>query len=166
MHLADAASDMPAKRRPNWELRILVPVLLVIGAVWFMYRASTGSPAPTPPIFASGLTLQEAQAAAKTTPGKGLVVANFTASWCPPCQRMKRTTWVDASVEAAIRASGVAVMVDVDEQSATAEANGIESMPTTVLFHGDKELSRVEGYVTAPALKRWIEQAGAAIRTP
>lgn len=42
------------------------------------------------------------------------VFAYFGATWCGPCQSLKKTTWADPRVEQALRAY-VAVHVDVDD---------------------------------------------------
>lgn len=154
------AADTVSRKRPNWALRIFVPCAIVGVVVFLMYQAAIGSgPAPTPPIFGSGLTLAQAQAGTGSPPGKALVVANFTASWCGPCQSMKRTSWVSSEVESAVRERGVAVMVDIDEHADDAAKHKIESIPTIVLFKGEQEVARHSGYMSGSTLAAWIAKS-------
>jgi thiol:disulfide interchange protein len=56
----------------------------------------------------------------------------FTASWCGPCQEMRRTTWSDADVERALRAY-VPVKVDVDEHPDLVQRYRVEAFPTFIV---------------------------------
>merc|ERR1711907_35248 len=58
-----------------------------------------------------------------------LVLVDFTATWCPPCQRI-------APVFAQIAADAILVKVDVDANAETAQACGISCMPTFQAFKG------------------------------
>ena len=60
------------------------------------------------------------------TPGK-LIVVDFTASWCPPCQ-MIAPRFDDLANEH--KDTCLLVKVDVDENEEIAENAGISCMPT------------------------------------
>ncbi len=83
----------------------------------------------------------------------------FTASWCPPCQQMKKTTWVDESLVGWLNEHAVVSSVDVDEQPKIASDHEIRAMPTMVVFEDGAELGRVVGYQNAVELKGFMERA-------
>ena len=67
---------------------------------------------------------------ALTEAGDKLVVVDFTASWCGPCQRIAPvfTKLAEEMPDVCF------VKVDVDENEETAQACGIQSMPTFQFF--------------------------------
>merc|ERR1712224_476631 len=67
---------------------------------------------------------------ALTEAGDKLVVVDFTASWCGPCQRIAPVFTKLAEEMADV----CFVKVDVDENEETAQACGIQSMPTFQFF--------------------------------
>lgn len=91
-----------------------------------------------------------------------LHVVYFTASWCGPCQRMKKTTWVDESLVGWLDEYAVVSSVDVDEEPKIAQEFGIRSMPTMVAVRGGEELGRAVGYKDAGALQSWLEDPTSA----
>ena len=62
--------------------------------------------------------------------GDKLVVVDFTATWCGPCQ-MIAPTYAKMAEE---YTGCVFIKVDVDENEETAQACGIQSMPTFQFF--------------------------------
>lgn len=109
----------------------------------------------------------EADRAAATSGGK-LHLVYATASWCGPCQRMKKTTWVDPGVTSWLREHAVVTAVDVDDQSERARELRIRAMPTMVMFRGDAEIARTVGYQSPEGLTSWLSEAagGAAPAAP
>ncbi len=70
-----------------------------------------------------------------------LVVIDFTASWCGPCQRVA-PKFVDMSEK---YQNVVFVKVDVDEAPDCAEAFDVNCMPTFVFLKGGNKVHRIEG---------------------
>ena len=70
----------------------------------------------------------------------------FTATWCGPCQTMKKEAWSnDAVVKAA--SPYTPVMIDIDEQPEVAEKHNLDGVPTVILMSKDgQELDRMVGY--------------------
>ena len=71
-----------------------------------------------------------------------LVVVDFTASWCPPCQ-MIAPKFAELATE--LGDAAVLVKVDVDENAAAAEAAGISCMPTFQFFKGGAKVHEIQG---------------------
>jgi len=68
--------------------------------------------------------------------GEGLVVVDFTATWCPPCKMIgPKFVALDGKYE-----NVTLVKVDVDANKEAAQAAGIESMPTFKFFKGGVEV--------------------------
>merc|ERR1711939_778375 len=74
--------------------------------------------------------------------GDKLVVIDFTASWCPPCQMIKPKFEEHAAVVADY---AILVKVDVDANAETAQACGISCMPTFQAFKGGELKGKLEG---------------------
>merc|ERR1711975_13534 len=74
--------------------------------------------------------------------GSKLVVVDFTATWCPPCQRIAP---VFAAMAEELSKEAVLVKVDVDANSETAQACGIECMPTFQFFKNGALVEELEG---------------------
>jgi len=65
----------------------------------------------------------------------GLVVVDFTATWCPPCKR----------IAPIFVASVTFIKVDVDENAETAQAVGISCMPTFKFYKKGECVHTMEG---------------------
>ena len=89
--------------------------------------------------------------------GHKLQIAYFTATWCPPCKKMKAETWVDEDVESWIDANAVITPVDIDQQPAYASQYRVRSIPTTVVILGDKEIGRTKGYMPPEKFLEWLD---------
>jgi thioredoxin len=73
--------------------------------------------------------------------GEKLIVVDFTATWCGPCQRIKPYFHELAEKHPDI----VFSQVDVDANSETAEAVGVQSMPTFHFYKGGKKVHEFSG---------------------
>merc|ERR1711862_1004401 len=74
--------------------------------------------------------------------GDKLVVVDFTASWCPPCQMIAPKFAEHAETVAEY---AVLVKVDVDENSETSQACGISCMPTFQFYKGSDKVHEFSG---------------------
>ncbi|KAL3285493.1 hypothetical protein HHI36_000025 [Cryptolaemus montrouzieri] len=92
----------------------------------------------------------QAELAAATTK---LVVADFTASWCGPCQRIA-PIFQQLSVK---YANAVFLKIDVDKCQETAAAQGVSAMPTFIFYRNKTKVDRVQG-ADAAALETKIQQ--------
>jgi len=71
----------------------------------------------------------------------GLVVVDFTATWCPPCKRIAPIFAAMAEAEPSV----TFIKVDVDENAETAQAVGINCMPTFKFYKKGECVHTMEG---------------------
>jgi thioredoxin 1 len=85
---------------------------------------------------------------------KGVVLADFSATWCGPCQAMGPI--VERLAERFAGRAGV-VKVDVDQAGELATAYGVRSVPTFLIFANGRVVERVVGATSETALATVIE---------
>lgn len=73
--------------------------------------------------------------------GTKLVVVDFTATWCGPCQRMAPIF----QQYAAKYPRAVFLKVDVDQCQETAAAQGVSAMPTFIFYRNKTKVDRLQG---------------------
>lgn len=100
-----------------------------------------------------------AAAVAEARAGGKLAVLYFTADWCEPCRRMKRTTWADPAVRDAL-AGFVPIRIDIDAMPAVAEEFGVKSVPRLIILDDAGEpLSIRSGYGRSGDIIAWLGRA-------
>lgn len=85
--------------------------------------------------------------------GTKLVVVDFTATWCGPCQRMAPIF----QQYAAKYPRAVFLKVDVDQCQETAAAQGVSAMPTFIFYRNRTKVDRLQG-ADPVALESKIQQ--------
>lgn len=111
------SEDTNGGRAPrNWLRSLVWPValfaLMVVALQWPRFREMIyGSHYPEA-AFTWQDNWQSAQQMSSQSNKPILLV--FSASWCPPCQRMKRTVWPDEEVGRVVQSEYVPMYVDVD----------------------------------------------------
>ncbi len=136
-----------------------VALLIAIGAAVMIYSQVGG--AAHPAVFKS-ISFSEALESNRTS-GQ-LLIVKATASWCGPCKMMNRDTFVDADVVQQINASGIAIALDVDRENAAAQALGVRSIPTTIIFVNGEEVARQGGYLPPEEFLTLINGAARAAK--
>jgi thiol:disulfide interchange protein len=78
------------------------------------------------------------------------VLLFFTATWCPPCNQMKKTTFKDATVKAFIESKFVPIYLDDDKEKALSSQYDVQFLPTYCVLKPDGSVAgRFSGYYQA-----------------
>ena len=75
----------------------------------------------------------------------GLVLVDFYAKWCPPCQRFMQ---ILPRLEEAIKDICVIGKVETDTEEQLAELYEIQYIPTFIVFKNGQEVTRWDGIKT------------------
>jgi len=89
-----------------------------------------------------------------TLQSQAVVLADFWATWCPPCQRLAPI--ID---ELASHYAGKMVIgkLDVDKNPAMAMKYSIKSIPTLIVFKDGQEVERIMGANSKAALQEKLD---------
>lgn len=83
------------------------------------------------------------------------VMAEFYATWCPHCQRMKP---VVEEFRKLMEGTLEMVEVDIDQEDALADFYSIEVTPTFILLRKGEQLWRQSGELTLERLERAVKE--------
>jgi thioredoxin 1 len=101
---------------------------------------------PTEPIHVDGESELDDLSAAYD-----VVLADFYADWCGPCQMLEPVLETLAAETDAVIAK-----VDVDENQQLAGAYGVQGVPTLVLFANDEQVETVVGAQSEAQLRTLV----------
>lgn len=87
---------------------------------------------------------------------EGVVVVDFSATWCGPCKMLAP---IMESVAEKLEGKCQIVSVDVDESSDLAQRFGIMAVPTVILFKDGKQVNAFSGYQPEPQVTAFIQNA-------
>ncbi len=85
------------------------------------------------------------------------VLAEFGASWCPPCLAMQHDVWPDSTVERAVSGRYVPLAVDVDHDGRVAERYPVDTIPTILILDGRGGIVRRAGYLPVSGMLRFLD---------
>ncbi len=85
---------------------------------------------------------------------KATVLVEFYASWCPHCRRMMP---VVEQIRELLGDRADVYQLDVDENKATVDEVGVQSMPTFIIYSHGKEVWRRSGEMDGEVLLGKVE---------
>lgn len=91
----------------------------------------------------------------KEKTSKGMVLVDFSASWCGPCRMLAP---VLEQVSLALKGKAEVFKADVDELEDEARAFGVMSVPCMVLLKDGKEVDRMIGLTSKDNIVNFIEK--------
>lgn len=93
------------------------------------------------------------------------VLLVFTASWCAPCQRMRRHAWPDDRVEQLVDQWFIPVKLDIGdgELNPAAERYAVRSVPTIVVTDRLGSVVAEGGMMDADELATFLATAAASV---
>jgi len=92
----------------------------------------------------------------EVTKDTGVVLVDFAAEWCGPCQRLSPII-ADIAKDYADKAK--VGHLDIDTARKTASSFGIMSVPTVIVFKDGKEITRSVGLVPKQNLASMLDSA-------
>ncbi|MBT6279170.1 MAG: thioredoxin TrxC [Candidatus Thioglobus sp.] len=84
-----------------------------------------------------------------------LLVVDFWATWCGPCQQFAPTFKQAASQ---LEPKARFIKIETEAEQAISAKYSIRSIPTLVMFKNGKEIDRVSGALSAPDFTNWVNQ--------
>jgi thioredoxin 1 len=127
-----------------------LPLFMGLGAIALLIAAAQKPKAATPVVVPS-------HPAAPQRPDV-VVLVDFSAKWCGPCQKMK------AVIDEFESEGNKVYRVDADLNEAMMKQYGVESLPTFIATRDGKELGRKVGVATIEDLRRLIGKAAAKVQ--
>lgn len=84
-----------------------------------------------------------------------LLVVDFWATWCGPCQQFAPTFKAAASL---LEPKARFIKIETEAEQAISAKYNIRSIPTLVIFKNGKEIDRVSGALSAPDFSNWVNK--------
>lgn len=101
-------------------------------------------------------TLTAEELESKVLQARGPVALDFYQGSCPPCHvlepKLKR-------VARGYKGRVAVYRVDIDRDMPVAQRSGVMSIPTVLIFHGGKEIARLDGLITEADIREAFERA-------
>jgi len=84
-----------------------------------------------------------------------LLVVDFWATWCGPCQQFAPTF---EQVAAQLEPKARFIKIETEKEQAISVKYDIRSIPTLAIFKNGKEIDRVSGALNAPDFRNWVNK--------
>lgn len=100
--------------------------------------------------------VNDSQFASEVENASGVVLVDFTATWCPPCKALAP---ILDSVAARYAGRAKVVKVDVDENPAVSARYGVRGIPNLLFFKDGQVVNQAVGYQAEDKLAALLDQA-------
>ena len=114
---------------------------------------SAAAPAAASSPFVINVTMTTFQQEVMQRSLEGLVVLDFWAPWCQPCQQLAP---VLEKLAAEFAGKFTLAKVNTDAEPNIAQAFGIQSLPTVVAFAGGQPVDQFQGMLTEEQIRQWL----------
>jgi thioredoxin 2 len=84
-----------------------------------------------------------------------LLIIDFWATWCGPCQQFAPTF---KQVAAQLEPKARFIKIETEKEQAISAKYNIRSIPTLAIFKNGKEIDRVSGALSASDFTNWVNQ--------
>ena len=84
-----------------------------------------------------------------------LLIVDFWATWCGPCQQFAPTF---KQVAAQLEPKARFIKIETEKEQAISAKYNIRSIPTLAIFKNGKEIDRVSGAMSASDFSNWINK--------
>ena len=84
-----------------------------------------------------------------------LLVVDFWATWCGPCQQFAPTF---KQVASQIEPNARFIKIETEAEQTISAKYNIRSIPTLAIFKNGKEIDRVSGALSATEFSNWVNQ--------
>ena len=154
---SDTGTSIAKRGAPAARLYVYLFIAIMLGALLW---AKAGQSEPKPQLI-EWQTDHDAAMQTAAESGRPTFVL-FTASWCPPCQQMKRSVWTDRAVADVLNKTFTPIKVDCSDSNETAsvalqQKYGIRGVPTLIVHDIEgRELGRTNG-LTSKQLLTWLD---------
>ena len=138
------------------QIGLLVIAALLVVAVLAPRFFGAGSVAPTPRVFDTSVTLDEALR--RSGESGRPVFAFVTADWCPPCQTLKRGALTDDRVTGLIQRSTEPVYI-TDKSPHDVERLAISAFPTSLIIHDGEVVASLRGGASPSGYLEWLDSS-------
>lgn len=91
----------------------------------------------------------------KALEAKGLMMVDFWATWCGPCQRLGPV--IEQLAEEYEDRSVIIGKVDVDQEPGLAQRFGVMNIPTVIFFKDGQELDRKVGAMPIDSYTQFLD---------
>lgn len=124
-------------------------LIALTGAFAFVVYAAF-SPAPPPP---GGAAVSDSPSVAAALGSGRPVLLEFSATWCPPCRKVKPEV---EALAREVQGKADVVQVDVDQQRDLAAKYNISGIPCFVVVKNGQEVSRRVGAIPKSEMRQML----------